>query len=232
MFTIKHITLLFCLSVFSLCLVACGSDFDGGELDDSGLDGSENISLEDSKNSGGTDQEENPIDVCVIDSFSCKGNMLMVCSEDHEFVPYLMCPQGMCNSDKGNCKPDQYSQGIFEQTEGLCESVACAEYKTTRPLCVYVAEALSSYLEENRLALEDAFKTYEGFDWSDTTYDLVSAYNLYRVLVIVESCDTEGVAENADQSLNAFNALSSIEGFNAAMTDAANKCAKGECVLD
>ena len=228
MFTVKRITSLFFLLVFSFCLIACGSDFDDGELD-----GSENNSLEDKKNSeGDTDQEESPLEVCVLDSFSCKGNMLMVCNGDHEFVPYLMCPQGMCNSDKGNCKPDQYSQSIFEQSEGLCESVACAEYKTIRPLCVYVAEALSSYMEENRLALEEAFKTYEGFDWSDTTYDLVSAYNLYRVRVIVENCDTEGDAENANLALKAFSALSTIEGFDAAMIDAANKCSNGECALD
>ena len=203
MFTIKHMISLFCFFAFAFCLLACGSD-----------------------------KEENPVDVCELDSFSCKGNMLMVCNEDHEFVPYLMCPQGMCNSDKGNCKPDQNSQAIFEQSKGLCESVACAEDITIRPLCVYVAEALSSYMEENRLALEEAFKTYESFDWSDTTYDLVSAYNLYKTSITIEKCDTEGVAENADQVLRAFNALLTFEGFDAAMTDAVNKCANGGCVLN
>ncbi len=122
---------------------------------------------------------------------------------------------------------DTNSKLIWQQSSGLCEATSCNA--TTRADCLTVAENLNKYIEENKAGLEEAFGDYKGFDWADILYATVAALNLYKTRIAVEQCDTQGVAENANQAALAFQGLSTFEGFNDAMNAAANKCASGGC---
>ena len=122
---------------------------------------------------------------------------------------------------------DSNAKIVYQQSLGLCNAISCT---STEPMdCLQVAENLKTYIDDNKDALADAFTDWKGFDWADLVYGPVGALYLYKTQQAVNNCDAAGIEANKTQAFNAFNALTTFDGFTAAMDAAAAKCASGGC---